>query len=132
MSARVTVLTGGVGGAKLVAGLDAVLGPGNLTAIVSTGDDFRHFGLAISPDIDTLLYTLSGKASRALGWGREGETWSFMAALRSLGGEDWFNLGDGDLALHVLRSARLFSRICGRPRTNGMTSPTSATSASAA
>ena len=107
MSARVTVLTGGVGGAKLVAGLDAVLGPGNLTAIVNTGDDFRHFGLAISPDIDTLLYTLSGKASRALGWGREGETWSFMAALRSLGGEDWFNLGDGDLALHVLRSARL-------------------------
>lgn len=107
MSARITVLTGGVGGAKLVDGLNAVLAPGLLTAIVNTGDDFRHFGLAISPDIDTLLYTLSGRANRALGWGREGETWSFMAALRSLGGEDWFNLGDGDLALHVLRSARL-------------------------
>lgn len=107
MNTRVTVLTGGVGGAKLVAGLDAILAPGDLTAIVNTGDDFRHFGLAISPDIDTLLYTLSGKANRALGWGREGETWSFMGALRSLGGEDWFNLGDGDLALHVLRSARL-------------------------
>lgn len=107
MSARVTVLTGGVGGAKLVDGLHAVLAPGLLTAIVNTGDDFRHFGLAISPDIDTLLYTLSGRANRTLGWGREGETWSFMAALRSLGGEDWFNLGDGDLALHVLRSARL-------------------------
>ena len=107
MSERVTVLTGGVGGAKLVAGLDALLAPGTLTAIVNTGDDFRHFGLAISPDIDTLLYTLSGKANRAQGWGREGESWAFMAALRSLGGEDWFNLGDGDLALHVLRSARL-------------------------
>lgn len=107
MSGPVTVLTGGVGGAKLVAGLDTLLAPENLTAIVNTGDDFRHFGLAISPDIDTLLYTLSGKANRAQGWGREGETWSFMAALRSLGGEDWFNLGDGDLALHVLRSARL-------------------------
>jgi LPPG:FO 2-phospho-L-lactate transferase len=107
MSQRVTVLTGGVGGAKLVDGLNAVLGAGELAAIVNTGDDFRHFGLAISPDIDTLLYTLSGRANRALGWGREGETWSFMAALRTLGGADWFNLGDGDLALHVLRSARL-------------------------
>ena len=107
MSARVVVLTGGVGGAKLVDGLNAILAPGDLSAIVNTGDDFRHFGLAISPDIDTLLYTLSGKANRVLGWGREGETWSFMAALRELGGEDWFNLGDGDLALHVLRSARL-------------------------
>jgi LPPG:FO 2-phospho-L-lactate transferase len=107
MNARVTVLTGGVGGAKLVDGLVGVVAPGHLTAIVNTGDDFRHFGLAISPDIDTLLYTLSGKSNRTLGWGREGETWSFMAALRTLGGEDWFNLGDGDLALHVLRSARL-------------------------
>ena len=107
MSGRVVVLTGGVGGAKLVDGLNAVLAPGTLTAIVNTGDDFRHLGLAISPDIDTLLYTLSGRANRTLGWGRQGETWSFMAALRSLGGEDWFNLGDGDLALHVLRSARL-------------------------
>ncbi|KUR76679.1 2-phospho-L-lactate transferase [Novosphingobium sp. Fuku2-ISO-50] len=118
MSPKVTVLTGGVGGAKLVEGLGAILAPADLTAVVNTGDDFRHFGLAISPDIDTLLYTLSGKANRTLGWGREGETWSFMAALRSLGGEDWFNLGDGDLALHVLRSARLaggepLSRIVG-------------------
>jgi len=107
VSTRVAVLTGGVGGAKLVDGLNALLAPGDLTAIVNTGDDFRHFGLAISPDIDALLYTLSGKANRAQGWGREGETWSFMAALRELGGEDWFNLGDGDLALHVLRAARL-------------------------
>lgn len=107
MSERYTVLTGGVGGAKLVDGLYRILPPHSLTAIVNTGDDFRHFGLAVSPDIDTLLYTLSDKSNQTLGWGREGETWNFMAALRSLGGEDWFNLGDGDLALHVLRGAAL-------------------------
>ena len=107
MSARFTVLTGGVGGAKLVDGLYRILPQNSLTAIVNTGDDFRHFGLPISPDIDTLLYTLSGKSNQALGWGREGETWNFMAALKSLGGEDWFNLGDGDLALHVMRSLAL-------------------------
>jgi LPPG:FO 2-phospho-L-lactate transferase len=104
---HVVVLTGGVGGAKLVEGLYHLLPPNSLTAIVNTGDDFCHFGLPISPDIDTLLYTLSGKSNQSLGWGRAGETWSFMAALRSLGGEDWFNLGDGDLALHVLRGQML-------------------------
>lgn len=102
----VVVLTGGVGGAKLVLGLCHALPPGEVTAIVNTGDDFTHLGLAVSPDIDTLLYTLAGKANAAQGWGREGETWSFMAALRSLGEEDWFALGDGDLALHVVRTAR--------------------------
>jgi LPPG:FO 2-phospho-L-lactate transferase len=104
---RVTVLTGGVGGAKLALGLTSLLGGEQVTAIVNTGDDFTHLGLAVSPDIDTLLYTLSGKANAAQGWGREGESWNFMAAVRSLGGEDWFQLGYGDLALHVLRSARL-------------------------
>jgi LPPG:FO 2-phospho-L-lactate transferase len=103
----VTVLTGGVGGAKLALGLTSLLGGDQVTAIVNTGDDFTHLGLAVSPDIDTLLYTLSGKANAVQGWGREGESWNFMAALRSLGGEDWFQLGDGDLALHVLRTARL-------------------------
>jgi LPPG:FO 2-phospho-L-lactate transferase len=103
----VVVLTGGVGGAKLVLGLTRVLPPDEITAIVNTGDDFRHFGLWVSPDIDTLLYTLSGQANAAQGWGREGESWNFMAALRTLGGAGWFNLGDGDLALHVLRTARL-------------------------
>lgn len=107
MTDSVVILTGGVGGAKLVSGLCAVLPPAILTAIVNTGDDFEHLGLHISPDIDTLLYTLSGKANQALGWGREGESWSFMAALREIGGEDWFNLGDGDLALHVERTHRL-------------------------
>ena len=101
---RIVVLTGGVGGAKLVLGLMRVCPPQDITAIVNTGDDFRHLGLAVSPDIDTLLYTLAGKSNAAQGWGREGESWSFMEALKSLGGEDWFLLGDGDLALHVLRS----------------------------
>ncbi len=104
---KVTVLTGGVGGAKFVLGLQHCTGVSALTAIVNTGDDFQHLGLSISPDIDTLLYTLSGKANVAQGWGREGESWNFMAALKSLDGPDWFNLGDGDLALHVWRSERL-------------------------
>ncbi len=102
---KVAVLTGGVGGAKLVLGLTRIMAPRDITAIVNTGDDFTHLGLPVSPDIDTLLYTLSGKANAVQGWGREGETWSFMSALRSLGGPDWFHLGDGDLALHVMRLA---------------------------
>jgi LPPG:FO 2-phospho-L-lactate transferase len=109
VSDNVVVLTGGVGGAKLVLGLTQVVAPDRITAIVNTGDDFRHLGLWISPDLDTLLYTLAGKANAEHGWGRAGETWGFMAALRSLGAEDWFLLGDGDLALHVVRSARLAS-----------------------
>ncbi|MET0547198.1 MAG: 2-phospho-L-lactate transferase [Caulobacterales bacterium] len=104
---NVVVLTGGVGGAKLVRGLMLAMPAERITAIVNTGDDFQHLGLHVSPDIDTLLYTLSGKANKAQGWGREGETWRFLEAARSLGAPDWFQLGDGDLALHVLRSARL-------------------------
>lgn len=104
MSDRVIVLTGGIGGAKLVLGLCHALHPQDVTAIVNTGDDFTHLGLAVSPDIDTLLYTLSGKADTARGWGRAGESWHFMEAVRSLRGADWFAFGDGDLALHVLRT----------------------------
>ena len=101
---RIVVLTGGVGGAKLVRGLMEIVAPERITAIVNTADDFRHLGLWVSPDLDTLLYTVSDKSNRELGWGREGESWAFMDALRSLGGADWFRLGDGDLALHVLRT----------------------------
>ena len=107
MNPRIVVLTGGVGGAKLVLGLIHAVPAAAVTAIVNTGDDFDHCGLAISPDIDTLLYTLSGKANAEQGWGRAVESWGFMAALRELGGEDWFQLGDGDLALHVLRTEAL-------------------------
>lgn len=104
---KAAVITGGVGGAKFVLGLTASGVTNAVTAIVNVGDDFDHLGLRISPDIDTLLYTLSGQANRAQGWGREGETWAFMEALKTLGGPDWFALGDGDLALHVLRTQRL-------------------------
>ncbi len=103
----VVVLTGGVGGAKLVLGLTEVIAPSRICAIVNVGDDFRHLGLAVSPDLDTLLYTLAGKAHEAQGWGFKDETWTFMQQLRSLGGPEWFSLGDGDLALHVLRTAKL-------------------------
>jgi LPPG:FO 2-phospho-L-lactate transferase len=105
----VLALSGGVGGAKLALGLCRILPPDMLTIIANTGDDFEHLGLAISPDLDTLIYTLSGEDNPELGWGRRGETWTFMAALEALGGETWFRLGDGDLATHVERTRRLNS-----------------------
>lgn len=100
-------LCGGVGGAKLALGLSHILSSDELTIIVNTGDDFEHLGFSISPDIDTVLYTLAGVADPERGWGRNDETWNFMAALRQLGGEDWFQLGDRDLALHAERTQRL-------------------------
>ncbi|HXR87779.1 MAG TPA: 2-phospho-L-lactate transferase [Stellaceae bacterium] len=104
---RVIALSGGVGGAKLALGLSRVLPPGDLTVIANTGDDFAHLGLAISPDIDTLLYTLAGLDNPETGWGRCDESWNFMAALEALGGETWFRLGDRDLATHIERTRRL-------------------------
>lgn len=96
-------LAGGVGGAKLARGLAQIAGT-DLSVIVNTGDDFDHFGLRICPDLDTVTYTLAGKANPITGWGLDEETWSFMAQIKALGGEDWFQLGDRDLAIHVLRS----------------------------
>ncbi len=104
MSGRIIVLSGGVGGAKLVLGLSRAADAKNLTVVANTGDDFDHYRLRICPDIDTVLYTLGSVADKDRGWGREDESWQFMAAFRELGGEDWFNLGDRDLALHVLRT----------------------------
>jgi LPPG:FO 2-phospho-L-lactate transferase len=103
----VLALSGGIGGAKLALGLYRILPPGSLTVVANTGDDFEHLGLSISPDIDTLLYTLAGLDNPELGWGRRDETWTFMKALGDLGGATWFNLGDGDLATHVERTWRL-------------------------
>jgi LPPG:FO 2-phospho-L-lactate transferase len=103
----IVALAGGVGGAKLAAGLATVLPPEELLIAVNVGDDFDHLGLTVCPDLDTVTYTLAGIANRTQGWGLEGETWNFMAMLRDLGGEDWFNLGDRDMALHVLRTQRL-------------------------
>lgn len=103
----IIALSGGVGGAKLALGLARIMPPENLLVVVNTGDDFEHLGLSISPDIDTVAYTLAGLANRDLGWGRQDETWSFMETLEALGGETWFRLGDRDLALHVERTRRL-------------------------
>jgi LPPG:FO 2-phospho-L-lactate transferase len=104
---KVAALAGGVGGAKLADGLAQVLPAGDLTVIVNTADDFDHLGLRISPDLDTLLYTLAGVANPETGWGRSDETWSFLATLESLGGPTWFRLGDRDLAVHMERTRRL-------------------------
>jgi LPPG:FO 2-phospho-L-lactate transferase len=103
----VLALSGGIGGAKLALGLARVLPPEQLIVVANTGDDFEHLGLAISPDLDTLMYTLAGVSDPDKGWGRRDETWTFMAALGALGGETWFQLGDGDLATHVERTRRL-------------------------
>jgi LPPG:FO 2-phospho-L-lactate transferase len=104
---RVVALSGGIGGAKLALGLYRMLPPDCLMVVGNTGDDFEHLGLSISPDLDTVLYTLAGVANPETGWGRAGETWRFMRALEQLGGETWFRLGDADLATHVERTRRL-------------------------
>ena len=106
---QIIALSGGIGGAKLVLGLSKVLPAQELLVVTNTGDDFDHFGLRICPDTDTVLYTLSGLSDPVKGWGRVDETWTFMQAVQDLGGQSWFNLGDGDLALHVLRTERLNS-----------------------
>jgi LPPG:FO 2-phospho-L-lactate transferase len=103
----IVALAGGVGGARLAVGLAAVLPPHELSIVVNTGDDFEHLGFTICPDIDTVMYTLAGLNNPAQGWGRRDESWHFMETLGALGGETWFQLGDRDLALHVLRTAAL-------------------------
>ena len=100
----ILALAGGVGGAKLAKGLAEVLGPRELTIVVNTGDDFEHLGLNISPDLDTVMYTLAGISDALRGWGLAGESWNFMEQLETLGGETWFRLGDRDLATHVQRT----------------------------
>jgi LPPG:FO 2-phospho-L-lactate transferase len=102
----VVALCGGIGGAKLALGLSRVVPGADLMLVANTGDDFEHLGLAISPDLDTIMYTLAGLDDPQRGWGRRNETWTFMAGLEALGGETWFALGDGDLATHVERTRR--------------------------
>ena len=103
----VVALSGGIGGAKLALGLSRILQADDLVVVANVGDDFEHLGLHISPDADTLMYTLAGLDNTKLGWGRRDETWSFMETLTALGGPDWFRLGDRDLAVHVERTRRL-------------------------
>ncbi|MFG1426243.1 2-phospho-L-lactate transferase [Roseixanthobacter glucoisosaccharinicivorans] len=105
-SGSIVALCGGVGGAKLALGLEREFGA-RVSLVVNTGDDFEHLGLAISPDLDSVLYKLSGLSDEVRGWGRADESWNFMAALGEMGAETWFQLGDRDLALHVERTRRL-------------------------
>jgi len=104
---RVAVLSGGVGGARFLRGLVDVLDPARVTAIVNVGDDLEVLGLAVSPDLDSVLYALAGIADEERGWGRADETWNALATVQALGGEDWFRLGDRDLGLHLVRSDAL-------------------------
>ncbi|MDP6375466.1 MAG: 2-phospho-L-lactate transferase [Pseudomonadales bacterium] len=104
---RYLAITGGVGGAKLALGLSKLLGPDDVLFAVNTGDDFEHLGFDISPDVDTLTYTLADEVNQDTGWGRAGESWQFIDALAQFGGETWFRLGDRDLALHVTRTRLL-------------------------
>ena len=104
---KILAITGGVGGAKLALGLSKVLSPEQVLFAVNVGDDFSHLGLHISPDIDSLTYALAEENNQELGWGRAGETWQFIETLSSLGGDDWFRLGDKDMALHMRRSGLL-------------------------
>ena len=100
-------ISGGIGGAKLCYGLDQILQPGQLRVIANTGDDFLYLGFYISPDIDTLIYTLAEVNNKETGWGREDETWKTHNVLGELGADNWFKLGDKDLALHLHRSKAL-------------------------
>lgn len=104
---KVTVLAGGVGAARFLTGLLEVVEPTDVTAVVNTGDDVVLHGLHISPDLDTVTYTLAGATDAERGWGLAGETWQAMEGLRRYGGIDWFNLGDRDLATHLYRTQRL-------------------------
>jgi len=100
-------ISGGIGGAKLALGLSLLLQPDQLAVVANTGDDFQHMGFNISPDLDTVMYTLADLSDKQLGWGLSGESWNFLDALNSLGGETWFKLGDRDLATHVTRTRLL-------------------------
>ena len=104
---KVCALAGGVGGAKLAAGLQEVLPPGDLTVLVNTADDFDLWGLRICPDLDTVMYTLAGISNPQTGWGLAGESFNALNMLARYGEDTWFKLGDHDLATHVLRTARL-------------------------
>ncbi|HZU82252.1 MAG TPA: 2-phospho-L-lactate transferase [Polyangiaceae bacterium] len=106
---KVVALSGGVGGARFVDGLARAMPAGDLTVVVNTGDDFVHLGLYVSPDVDTVMYTLAGLAHEERGWGLADETFAGLEMLRRYGGPDWFALGDRDLATHLLRTEALRS-----------------------
>jgi len=104
---KAVVLTGGVGGARFLRGLVDAVDPAGVTAVVNVGDDLEVLGLAVCPDLDSVLYTLADLADEERGWGRSDETWNALAAVGELGGEDWFRLGDRDIGLHLVRTQAL-------------------------
>ena len=106
---RIAVLAGGVGGARFVQALTEVVRPSDVTVIANVGDDLEVHGLHVSPDLDTLLYTLAGLGDEERGWGRAKETWNARDTIERLGGETWFQLGDRDLGLHLVRTEALRS-----------------------
>ncbi len=104
---NVVVLSGGGGGARFARGLQDALAPGELTVVGNVGDDVEVLGLHVSPDLDSILYTLAGVIDEERGWGRAGETWNALAAAAAWGGEEWFRLGDLDIGLHLVRTRAL-------------------------
>ena len=104
---KVVLLSGGVGGARFARGLVAAAGGENVTVIGNVGDDLEVLGLAVSPDLDSIVYALAGLNDEERGWGRSGETWEALGTVSALGGEDWFRLGDRDLGLHLVRTQAL-------------------------
>jgi LPPG:FO 2-phospho-L-lactate transferase len=104
---KVAVLTGGVGGARFLRGLVDVVDPAAVTAIVNVGDDLEVLGLSVSPDLDSVLYALTGIADEERGWGRADETWNALATVDALGGDTWFRLGDRDVGLQLVRTQAL-------------------------
>ena len=104
---KVVLLSGGGGGARFARGLSAVLEPGELTVLGNVGDDLEILGLHVSPDLDSLLYTLGGLIDDERGWGRSDETWNALESAAGYGGDDWFRLGDRDIGLHLVRTQAL-------------------------
>jgi LPPG:FO 2-phospho-L-lactate transferase len=104
---NVAVLSGGIGGARFLRGLIAVVDPGNVSIVGNVADDIELLGLRVSPDLDSILYTLTGRADEERGWGRADESWRALATVTELGGQDWFRLGDRDLGLHLVRTELL-------------------------
>ena len=104
---KVAVLSGGVGGARFLRALGETLDPADVTAVVNVGDDLEVLGLFVSPDLDSVLYTLAGVNDEERGWGRADESWRALETVAELGGEDWFRIGDRDLGLHLVRTQAL-------------------------
>jgi len=104
---NVVVLSGGVGGARFLRGVVGVVDPGNVSIVGNVADDIEVLGLRVSPDLDSILYTLTGRADEERGWGRAGETWQALDTVAELGGESWFRLGDRDIGLHLVRTELL-------------------------